>query len=310
MVKKIKLYKNFNVLQKHKNSILLIGNFDGLHLGHQKLFNLARKYKNKKNLKIGVITFDPIPKMYFNKNLKNHKISNLNQKLNYFSKFNVDFFIVKKFDKKFSKIKSFDFIQSILFKKLNSKYIFVSNNFRFGNKREGDVKLLKSFESRFKYKIINPKPLKKKNKVISSTFIRTLIKKGEITKANQFLNRNWSIEGKVIYGRKLGRKIGFPTCNINLGDYVIAKPGVYAVRVYLKNKKKYLRGIANLGYRPTFNQKKLLLEVNLFNFSGNLYNKNLRVEFLKFIRKELKFKNIDQLKKQIKLDLKIAKKFK
>ena len=118
------------------------------------------------------------------------------------------------------------------------------------------------------------------------------------------------IEGKVIYGRKLGRTIGFPTCNINLGDYVIAKPGVYAVRVYLKNKKKYLRGIANLGYRPTFNQKKLLLEVNLFNFSGNLYNKNLRVEFLKFIRKELKFKNIDQLKKQIKLDLKIEKKFK
>ena len=132
----------------------------------------------------------------------------------------------------------------------------------------------------------------------------------EIIKANQFLNRNWSIEGKVIYGRKLGRTIGFPTCNINLRDYVIAKPGVYAVRVYIKNKKKYLRGIANLGYRPTFNQKKLLLEVNLFNFSGNLYNKNLRVEFLKFIRKELKFKNIDQLKKQIKLDLKIAKKFK
>ena len=131
-----------------------------------------------------------------------------------------------------------------------------------------------------------------------------------MNKANRLLNRNWSIEGKVIYGRKLGRKIGFPTCNINLGDYVIARPGVYAVRVYLKNKKSYLRGIANLGYRPTFNQKKLLLEVNLFNFSGNLYNKNLRVEFLKFIRKELKFKNIDQLKKQIKLDLKIAKKLK
>ena len=309
MVKKIKLYKSFKVSKKHKNSILLIGNFDGLHLGHQKLFNLARKYKNKKNLKIGVITFDPIPKMFFNKNLNNHKISNLNQKLNYFLKFNIDFLIVKKFNKKFSKIKSFDFIKSILFKELSSKYIFVSNNFRFGNKREGDVKLLKSFENKFKYKIINPKPLTRNNKVISSTLIRALIAKGEILKANQFLNRNWSIEGKVIYGRKLGRKIGFPTCNLNIGEYVIPKLGVYAVRVYLKNKKKHLRGIANLGYRPTFNQKKLLLEVNLFNFSGNLYNKNLRVEFLKFIRKELKFKNIDQLKKQIKLDLKIAKQF-
>ena len=310
MVKKIKIYKNFNISKKHKNSILLIGNFDGLHLGHQKLFNLAKKYKRDKKLKIGVITFDPIPKMFFNKSLKNHKLSNLNQKLNYFSKFNVDFLIVKNFNKQFSKIKSFDFINQILNKKLKSNFIFVSNNFRFGNKRQGDVKLLKSLKKKFNYQIINPRPLKKENKIISSTLIRKLISQGEIKKANLFLNRNWSIEGKVIYGRKLGRKIGFPTCNINLGDYVIARPGVYAVRVYLKNKKSYLRGIANLGYRPTFNQKKLLLEVNLFNFSGNLYNKNLRVEFLKFIRKELKFKNIDQLKKQIKLDLKIAKKLK
>ena len=156
MVNKIKIYKNFEILKKHENAMILIGNFDGLHLGHQKLFNLARKYKNKKNLKVGVITFDPIPKMYFNKNLKNHKISNLNQKLNYFSKFNVDFFIVKKFDKKFSKIKSFDFIQSILFKKLNSKYIFVSNNFRFGNKREGNVYKLKTYEKKYNYKKSGP----------------------------------------------------------------------------------------------------------------------------------------------------------
>ena len=149
MVKKIKIYKNFNISKKHKNSILLIGNFDGLHLGHQKLFNLAKKYKRDKKLKIGVITFDPIPKMFFNKSLKNHKLSNLNQKLNYFSKFNVDFLIVKNFNKQFSKIKSFDFINQILNKKLKSNFIFVSNNFRFGNKRQGDVKLLKSLEKKF-----------------------------------------------------------------------------------------------------------------------------------------------------------------
>ena len=108
----------------------------------------------------------------------------------------------------------------------------------------------------------------------------------------------------------MGRKIGFPTCNISLEDYVIAKTGVYAVKVFINNKKNFVRGIANLGYRPTFNQKKILLEVNLFNFSGNLYNKKLRVEFLKFIRKEVKFKGINQLKKQIILDLKVAKRVK
>tara|TARA_B100000029_G_scaffold304789_1_gene297665 strand:+ start:47 stop:979 length:933 start_codon:yes stop_codon:yes gene_type:complete len=310
MVKKIKIYKNFNILRKHQNSILLIGNFDGLHAGHQKLFNLAKKYKKQKKLKIGVITFDPIPKMFFNKKLTNYRISNLNQKIKYFLNYNIDFLIIKKFDKKFSKIKCFNFINQILYKKLKSKYIFVSNNFRFGNKREGDVKLLKSLESKYNYKIINPKPLKKKNKIISSTLIRKLISKGNLKKANNYLNRNWSIEGKVLRGRKMGRKIGFPTCNISLKDYVIAKTGVYAVKVFINNKKNFNRGIANLGYRPTFNQKKILLEVNLFNFSGNLYNRNLRVEFLKFIRKELKFKGINQLKKQIILDLKVAKRIK
>ncbi len=306
MVKKIKIYKNFDVLSKHQNSILLIGNFDGLHAGHQKLFNLAKKYKKEKKLKIGVITFDPIPKMFFNKKLKNYRISNLNQKIKYFSNYNID----KKFNKKFSKIKCFNFINQILYKKIKSKYIFVSNNFRFGNKREGDVKLLKSLESKYNYKIINPKPLKKKNKVVSSTMIRKLISKGDLKKANNYLNRNWSIEGKVLRGRKMARKIGFPTCNISLNDYVIAKTGVYAVKVFINNKKIFVRGIANLGYRPTFNQKKILLEVNLFNFSGNLYNKKLRVEFLKFIRKEVKFKGINQLKKQIILDLKVAKRVK
>ena len=129
-------------------------------------------------------------------------------------------------------------------------------------------------------------------------------------KANKLLNRNWTIEGVVKKGRQVGKKIGFPTCNIDIHDYQLAKPGVYAVKVLRKNSNKYLKGIANLGYRPTFNQKKLLLEVHLFNFSGNLYNKLLSVEFLKFIRKEKKFKNANQLKAQIKTDLNTARKIK
>ena len=308
MVKKIKIYNNFKISKNHKNSILLIGNFDGLHLGHQKLFKLAKKYKKKNNLKIGVITFDPIPKMFFNKSLLNYRISNLNQKITYFKNFNIDFLIVKKFNLQFSKIKALTFIKEIIYKKLKANYIFVSNNFRFGNKREGSVKLLKSLQKKYNYKIINPNPLKKKNKIISSTLIRNLLSNGKIFDVNKLLKRNWAIEGIVKKGRGMGKKIGFPTCNIDLNEYVIAKPGVYAVKVLQGKSKKTLKGIANLGYRPTFNQKKIILEVNIFNFNRNLYNKKLTVKFIKFIRGEKKFKGIDQLRKQIKLDLQIAKK--
>tara|TARA_B100000029_G_C17509295_1_gene935650 strand:+ start:268 stop:1203 length:936 start_codon:yes stop_codon:yes gene_type:complete len=308
MVKKIKFYNNFNVSENDKNSILLVGNFDGLHLGHQKLFNIAKRYKKKFKLKIGVITFEPMPKMYFNKNLKNFRISSLNQKKFLLRNLSVDFVVIKKFDKKFSKIKSYNFIRSILHKKLQAKYIFVSNNFRFGNKRKGNVKELIKNEKKFNYKIINPKPLILKNKVISSSLIRKLLTDGKLNYANKLLKRKWSVQSKVQKGRQLGKKIGFPTCNLEINDYVVSRPGVYAVKIRRKNSKKILKGIANLGYRPTFNQNKILLEVHIFNFSGNLYNKVLTIDFIHFIRKEKKFKNINYLKKQIYVDLKFAKK--
>ena len=310
MVKKIKIYKSFNISSSDQNAIILIGNFDGLHLGHQKLFKQAQKYKKSKRSKLGVVTFDPIPKMFFNKKLRNYRISNFNQKIHYLKKYNVDFIINKKFDKKFSNIKSYNFIKNILSKKLKVKYIFVSNNFRFGNKREGDVNLLKNLSNKYKYKIINPTPLKDKKKIVSSTLIRNLLKSGKLDIVNQYLNRFWSVEGVVQRGRQMGKKIGFPTCNIDLSDYIIAKPGVYAVSVNINGIRKNLNGIANLGYRPTFNQKKILLEVNIFNFTRNLYNKKLTVEFKKFIRSEKKFKGVDHLRKQIKMDLKLAKKLK
>ena len=309
MVKKIKIFKNFEVNKTQKNSLILVGNFDGLHAGHQKLFKQAQKYKKKFKLKIGVVTFDPIPKMFFNKKIKNYRLSNFNQKVNYLNKFGVDFLINKTFNKKFSKIKCQEFVKKIISKKLKAKYIFVSNNFRFGFKREGDVKLLKNYQSICNYKLINPRPLKRNKKIISSSYIRKLLQNGNLNKANKFLTRNWTVEGMVEKGRMMGKKIGFPTCNIDIGNYVIAKPGVYAVKILVNKNKKIYKGIANLGYRPTFKQKKILLEVNLFNFSGNLYNKKLSVEFLKFIRGEKKFDGITQLRNQINKDILKAKKY-
>ena len=309
MVNKLIYYKNFNIKKIHKGSIILIGNFDGLHLGHQKLFNSAYLLKRKKKLKVGVYTFDPIPKMFFFKNIQNYRVSNLNQKISLFKKFKVDFIVNQTFNKKFSKLSCNKFIENILHKKLKAKYIFVSNNFRFGNKREGNVRLLKSLEQKYNYKIIKPSPLKNKNRIISSTLIRNLLKKGKLNLANKYLGRKWSVEGFVTKGRQMGKKIGFPTCNISMQNYVIAKPGVYAVKIFIEKNNKSLKGIANLGYRPTFNQNKILLEVNIFNFNKNIYNKKLTVQFLKFIRGEKKFRGVNQLRKQIKLDLKIAKKY-
>ena len=308
MVKKIINYKNFNILSKHRKSIILIGNFDGVHLGHQKLFKLARGYKKKLRSKIGVITFEPMPKMFFNQNIKNFRISTLKQKEILLMKQGIDFIITKKFDKKFSKIKYLSFIKNILYKKINAKYIFVSNNFRFGNKREGNVKKLIQNGKNFNYKIIKPKPIISKHKIVSSTNIRKLLSKGKLNYVNKLLDRNWSIEGLVQKGRQMGKKIGFPTCNLDIKNYVIPKLGVYAVKIRIKNSNKILKGIANIGFRPTFNQKKILLEVHIFNFSGNLYNKVLTIDFISFIRNEKKFKNINQLKKQISSDLVMAKK--
>ena len=266
----VKLYKNFNINKNHKGSIILIGNFDGVHLGHQKLFKLAQSYKKKYSLRIGVINFDPMPKMFFNQSLKNFRLSSIDQKIDLLDNLGVDFIATKKFDRTFSKTKSINFIKNILYQKLNAKFIFVSNNFRFGNKREGDVNLLIKNEKKYKYKVVEPKPLSVKQKVVSSTLIRNLLENGFLEKANKLLGRNWSIVGIVQKGRQIGKKIGFPTCNISIKDYVLAKPGVYAVKVLRKNNSKYIKGIANLGYRPTFNQKKILLELHLFNFSGNL----------------------------------------
>ncbi len=304
---KMKIFNGFNVPQNYYNSIILIGNFDGVHLGHQKLFKKAREYKKKFKCKIGVITFNPMPKMFFNKNLKHFKLMNQSQKINQFKKQKVDFLINQKFSKSFSKIKAEFFIKNYLYKKIKAKVLFVSNNFRFGNKREGDTRLLKFYEKKYNYKLIIPPPLKKNNKIISSTEIRKLLSNGNLIKANKYLTRKWEIEGKVEKGRQVGGKIGFATCNIDIGNYIIAKPGVYSVKVKLFSNKKRINGIANLGFRPTFNQKKILLEVNLFNFNRNIYDKKLSVKFIKFIRKEKKFKSIKQLTNQIKKDIRVAK---
>ena len=182
--------------------------------------------------------------------------------------------------------------------------MYVSKNFKFGYKRQGNIKTLKKFEKKYNFQNIVTKPLKKSNKIVSSTILRKKIRLGQIDEVNKLLNRYWSINGKVIKGQRRGRKIGFPTCNLKLSDYVVPKLGVYAVKV--KSKNFYKNGIANIGYRPTFKGRNLLLETNIFGINENLYNKVISVNFKKFIRPEKKFRNLNYLKKQIKIDIKKA----
>ena len=302
----MKIYNNTNLDKRHLNSAIAIGNFDGLHLGHQKIINEAKTKAKKKNLPFGVMTFEPVPVMFFSKNRKDHRINSLQQKKTQLKKLKLDFLIIIKFNKKFSSLTAEEFIERIIHKKTKCKYLYVSKNFKFGHKRQGNIQTLKKFEKKFKYKNIITKPYKKNNKTISSTFIRKKIRAGKINLVNKLLSRKWCIEGKVIRGSKRGRKIGFPTCNMNLNGYVVPKLGVYAVKVNSKDLNK--RGIANIGLRPTFNGQNILLETNIFGINKNLYNKVISVSFKKFLRPEKKFRNVEHLKEQIKIDIKQAKK--
>ena len=301
----MRIYKNVNLDKKHHKGVIAIGNFDGIHLGHQKVINEARKEAKSKKLPFGIITFEPVPVMYFNSKIKNHRINSLEQKKIQLKKLKLDFLIIIKFNKIFSSLTAEKFIKEIIYNKTKCSFLYVSKNFKFGYKRRGNIQTLKKYEKLYNFKSLITRPYKKNKKIISSTLIREKIINGKIREANILLNREWNIKGKVIKGRQLGRKIGFPTCNLQLNDYIVPRNGVYAVKVKGSNFNK--KGIANVGFRPTFNGKKLLLETNIFGIDKNLYNKEIDISFKKFIRREKKFKNLEHLKKQIKIDIKKAK---
>ena len=181
----MKIYKNFNIEKKFQNSAIAIGNFDGFHLGHQRVIKKGKQIARRNNLKFGLMVFQPLPVMFFNKSLKNYRIDSLWQKIDSSKKYGIDFLIIKKFDKKFSNISSENFIKKIIYKKLKTKLIFISKNFRFGKNRTGDIKLLKNKEKFFQYKINTITPLNKKGSVISSTLIRKNITKGKIDYVNK-----------------------------------------------------------------------------------------------------------------------------
>ena len=280
----MKIFNNINIPKNYKISALAIGNFDGVHKGHQKVIKETKKFAKRKKIKFGVLTFTPLPIMFFYKNVKNFRLASEDQKIELFKKHQVDFVINIKFNKKFSKISAKDFIKKIIYKKMNPQSLSVSNNFRFGRKRKGDVNLLKKFSNKYDYRLLNINPFQYSGKIVSSTRIRKCLKNGKIDLANKLLSRTWFIEGQVKKGKKIGRKLGYRTCNIEVKNYILPKIGIYAVKISVGSKKKKYGGVAYLGSRPTFGGNEVLgklissllitlaLFLNLFLLKLHLYS--------------------------------------
>ena len=304
----MKIFNKFLIPKTYKRSSLAIGNFDGIHKGHQRVFKNASEFAKKNKSKFGILTFSPLPVMFFNKKIKNYKLTSDNEKLRLLKKFHVDFVFNVKFNRKFSKMSANNFISNIIYKKINPARIFVSNNFKFGYKRKGNLNLLKKFEKKYNYKLIKISPYKYKKKIVSSTKIRKLLNKGNIDLTNKLLGRTWMVDGHVVRGKKLGRKLGYRTCNVRIKNYILPKAGIYAVKLLIGSKRKLYFGAAYFGSRPTFKGKEIFLEIYIFGINKNLYKKKLRVYFVKFIRADKKFKNSSELVRQMNKDVILVKK--
>ena len=304
----MQVFKRLTIPNNYKDSAIAIGNFDGVHKGHQKVFNETRKFARRNKIRFGILTFKPLPVMFFNNKIKNFRLVNEDQKLKLFKKNKVDFILNIKFNKNFSNVSAENFIKKVICKKINPRLIAVSNNFKFGKNREGDVKLLKKFENIYGYRLLNINPYKYLGSTVSSTKIRKSLKNGSIDLANKLLSRTWFIDGQVQRGKKIGRMLGYRTCNIKIKNYILPKAGIYAVKVSIGDKNRKYGGVSYLGTRPTFSGKETFLETNIFGINKNLYKKKIKVYFLKFLRSDKKFKNSDQLIKQMNKDVISAKK--
>ena len=295
------IFRNKYNLKVTKNSILVIGNFDGLHKGHVSILNEAARFAKNNKRKIGLLTFDPNPKEFFSKE-KNFKIISLNEKQKILSAMKIDYLIILKFNKSLRNMTAENFIEKILKEKIRPSKIVVGKEFKFGKNRAGNPNLLKKY---FYTRIALQKKIS--GKKISSSEIRKLISLGKVSQVKKLLGRFWSVNGKVNSGDKIGRTLGYRTANVFLNDCILPLRGVYVTRLYL-NQKIY-NGISNYGVAPTFGTKKTdVLETHLFSPIKNLYKKNITIEFLKFLRKEKKFKSKKNLLDQIKKDITGAKK--
>lgn len=279
---------------------LAIGNFDGLHLGHQALLAKLVGVANQQQLKPAVMTFEPHPREFFSPQNAPTRLSSMREKLEYFDEAGVKDVFVLRFNHAFSAITSQDFMHKVLRKSLNANTILVGGDFCFGAKRQGTVQDLigNGFD------LIDFPQVEANGERVSSTLVRLALAAGDLKQAYHFLSRPYSISGKVVHGAKRGKQLGYPTANVHMRHERPALTGVYAVKLDGRN------GVANLGVRPTIaGIPKLMLEVYVIDFNGNLYDQHVHVQFFHKIRDEMKFEGLDALKAQIALDVTSAQDF-
>ena len=294
---------------KTQNLCLCIGNFDGIHLGHQHVIKKIINNSRSDNLQSAIMTFVPHPKIFFKRTDNNFNIITNDYKKNFLESLGVENYIEYKFNKTLSNLEAINFIEKILVKQLHVKKIIVGKDFRFGKDRKGDTALLKKLSNKYHYKlsIIGHIKNKKTNLKFSSSLIRKNINEGSFEKVSEALGRNWFMQGKIVKGNQKARLINFSTANMKPGNHILPKKGVYCVNVVFQGN--LYKGIANFGERPTVKGVNLLLETYIFEFNRDIYGKELTVEFLTFIRPEKKFKDFKSLTNQIQKDVIKAKKY-
>ena len=292
--------KSIKEIVNIKKSVVTIGNFDGLHKGHQVLIKKAVESAKQRNIESIVFTFENHPANYFAKTPIKNVITN-EEKIKRLKDFGVDYVISIPFDEYMTKISALEFVKGILLDKLGAKKIIVGHDFTFAKNKEGDTKLLKKLSDEYGFEVEVIMPIKVNDIRVSSTYIRNLVAQGSVCSVKEYLGYNCEIKGNVIKCKQLGRTIGFPTANIEVDkDTLIPKNGIYATKVHIGEKVYY--GATNIGYNPTVNGEKLSIETNILEFNDDIYGKDIKIEFLERIRDEKKFSSLDDLKGQLKKD--------
>ena len=294
--------KKICVPYKKSSMVAAIGVFDGVHKGHQKILKKAVSAASALSMKALVITFHPHPRRIIDPDSKINFLTTTAHKSRLIEKIGVDFLLDLKFTKKLSEMKAEDFVSKVLVGKLNIKALVVGKDFLFGRGGEGNFRLLKDIGKRYGFNVFGIEPSRIKGVQVSSTKIRKAIERGDLATASLMLGRPVSVLGTVVKGRKVGRRLGFPTANINPHHEAIPPGGVYAVEAKVLGKK--YTGVLNIGIRPTFDLKKEpAIELYIFKFKRNIYGKDVEVIFRHKIRDERKFASPEALKDQIKKDI-------
>lgn len=305
----MKLIRGLHNISRHtshtRGRAITIGNFDGVHTGHQKIIQQLTQQAQKLQLRSLLISFSPTPKVFFNQG--EGVLSNFQEKYHLLDKLGLDEHLIIAFNQSFSELSADDFLQQILLHKLKMKYCLIGDDFHFGAGRLGDFGFLQRASKHHEFEIQRIDSVLFAQRRVSSSKIRSLLTAGDFATAAQFLGREFSISGKIIRGAQKGRTIDFPTINIPIKRQISPVSGVFAVRVILEGK--IYQGVCNVGNRPTVGGQKILLEVFLFEFSQTVYGKWAQVIFKHKLRDEQKFASFLDLKQQIKLDTERAKTF-